>query len=509
MSEFQPSLFFPSPDDASHAQVTPSITDGHIDVDQSSADEQAVNLKRSNVDESSARGVGVTFCKLFDAGRWVWGNWWDARFQGTLPLALSARIPLEVFMLIIDAIEYQPTFAAVALVCATWYRRAMHKLYYDLEIRSRTSYNMLFKHCRASPRVKQWLATTCKLVVDGGCNRTAYYYGKNKSNVDNSFLQALPSALVGLVPRVRILHIENGRLCFIRTDFFLALSRFKSVKSLTLQGCKLHSITQLWRIVSAFPQLTDISINVRIAQQDAAGSHAGASFLRTPSHMRLRYLDIFVHEECMAMFVDWMARSCLCTSLADLTFRCAYPSMARTSLNKLLEAAGASLSCYCQTCYFPNGPMGHGDLSQNTALQSLDFGLNDISYDTRYSPQLGPGAAWTTATYELRSIFSAIRSRQLEHIKVQAHVRIGDIILDHEQPSAVLDELNQWDLHEVMSEPYFDKLKDVEVKMDLYPQTNQTVLHKDTVGQKLQAMFHAIFQPWSARGIVNVTWVRG
>ena len=68
-----------------------------------------------------------------------------ASYQGTLPLALSARIPPEVFELVVDAITYQPTLAAVALVCALWYPRAMHNLYYNPEIRGHTSSNMLFQ----------------------------------------------------------------------------------------------------------------------------------------------------------------------------------------------------------------------------------------------------------------------------------------------------------------------------------------------------------------------------
>ncbi|KAH9931430.1 uncharacterized protein B0H18DRAFT_1116244 [Fomitopsis serialis] len=368
----------------------------------------------------------------------------------------------------------------------------MHNLYYDVKIHSRACYNMLFKQCRASPRVKQWLASTYKLLVHEG-------------NYAPRFLQALPSALAGLMPRVRILHIRNARLRFIRTDFFLALSRFKSVKSLTLFACRLNNMTQLRRIVSAFPQLTDLTMqDVEFAQRGAP-SYAGASLFRAPSHMRLRYLYVAVDDECMAMFLDWMTHSGLCNSLADVTvwFDNSRASMALTPLNQLLETAGASLTRFCERLY---SNVNHGNLLQNTALQSLNIELELGSL--RLTAQLQvPRAAWTKATDELHGTFSTIRSSQLEHIELEVNVEVDyyHSLLKSEEPSVVLEKL---DLHEVMSQPYFDTLQDVKVKMRLVPSFLQTKSDEDSIAQKLQAMFHSILQPWSDRGIVTVTWQR-
>ncbi|KAH9928318.1 uncharacterized protein B0H18DRAFT_254613 [Fomitopsis serialis] len=393
-------------DDASHAQVAQWGVNGQIEVGQRcrSADKQAA--KGSSVDGLSAGGQSAD-------EQSVWHGWSDARMQGILPPALSARIPLEVFELIVDAIRYQPRLAAMALVChTTWYPRAMHNLYYSVELRSRTSYNMLFKQCHASLRFKQWLASTCELVVDEGkaedTSMESPQYG-NKSNHDTRFLQALPLALAALMPRVRILHTRNGGLRFIRTDFFLALSRYKSVKSLTLWHCLLNNITQLRRIVSAFPQLTNLTMHQVDFPQRGAASHAGSSLFQPSSRIRLRYLHVHMHGEVMAMFVDWMRRSGLCTSLADLTVQFNDLSMVQTSLNKLLETAGASLTRYRESTYSYNG---HINLLQNTALRSWHPALPTIEYTAE---DQGLRAAWTKAVYEFYSIFSTIRSRQLEH----------------------------------------------------------------------------------------------
>ncbi|KAH9921763.1 uncharacterized protein B0H18DRAFT_1121225 [Fomitopsis serialis] len=73
--------------------------------------------------------------------------------QGTLPRALAIRIPLKIFGFVIDAMN-QPALAAAALVCAAWNPRAMRNLYRTVEIYSRRRFDMLFKQCHTSPRVK-------------------------------------------------------------------------------------------------------------------------------------------------------------------------------------------------------------------------------------------------------------------------------------------------------------------------------------------------------------------
>ncbi|KAH9931423.1 uncharacterized protein B0H18DRAFT_952636 [Fomitopsis serialis] len=512
-----PSIF-PRPADASHAQVMRSSADGHVGAGQSLADEQIG--QRPSADEQSDEKSSYVWVVEDHRDKRVCRPWWNARFQGTLPLALSARIPLEVFRLVVDEM-YPPTLTVAALVCAAWHPRAMHNLYHTVEIRSRTSYNLLFKQCYASPRVKQWLASTCKLVADG--ERDAYSdmheddleaqekgkgeHGsvesprrRNKSQSDNHVLPALPFALAGLMPRVRILYICSAGFRFIHTDFFLALSRFESVKSLTLDYCRLNNVTHLRRIVSAFPQLTDFTMNVDFAREGAA-SYAGTSLFRAPSHMRLRYLDVTVEDKCMAMFLDWMTHSGLCNSLADLSIWSGQRSMALTSLNQLLETVGASLTHFCERFGdFQNydNALTHGNLFQNTALQSLDIKMHHI--DNKAEFQVAR-AAWTKAADELHDIFSTIRSRQLEHIKVRVQGIHDNTVLEGE--SAVLEKLDLRDLHEVISQPYFDALKDVEVKMKIWPRIDQAKLDLDSIAQELEVVFCGLLRPWSDRGIVD------
>ncbi|KAH9911390.1 uncharacterized protein B0H18DRAFT_364047 [Fomitopsis serialis] len=415
-----PSHLTPSSEHASHVQAMRSSADDHVG--QSNADEQndagSSAFGKSNSDEESTAHEWIVERVT---GKRTFRRWRDIRVQGTLPLALSARIPLEVFEFIVDEMD-RPTLVAAALVCAAWYPRAMHNLYHPLEIRSRRSFNMLFKQIRASPRVEGWLASTCQLVVNE-CQDLKDDHFPSIDVYDNGlrFLQALPLALTGLMPRLRILRISHARLCFIPTYFFLALSRFESVKSLTLFECRLNSITQLRRIVSAFPRLTDLTMSVHFTQH--AASYAGASLFWLPSHIRLRYLNVHVHDESMVTFLDWMMHSGLCTSLAELTFISTnFSSTARAPINNLLEAVGGSLTRFCEIYLRVNYTVVPTNMSRNTALRSWKSWLNRIGHEAEH-PWLKHRTAWARATDELRDLFSTIRSHQLEHIEFTVDVQ--------------------------------------------------------------------------------------
>ena len=103
---------------ASALEVTQRSANGHLCSGQNSTDDDTDSEEESSADDRY----------------WPWSPWDDARFQGTLPHILSARIPLEVFEFLIDEMD-PPTLAAAALVCAPWYPRAMHNLYHGVDIR--------------------------------------------------------------------------------------------------------------------------------------------------------------------------------------------------------------------------------------------------------------------------------------------------------------------------------------------------------------------------------------
>ncbi|KAH9931413.1 uncharacterized protein B0H18DRAFT_83133 [Fomitopsis serialis] len=209
----------------------------------------------------------------------------------------------------------------------------------------------------------------------------------------------------------------------------------------------------------------------------------------------------------MVMFLDWITRSGLCTSLADLSISTNYSTPAPTPLNRLLETTGASLTRFDEDHYGLD-PWPHGNLLHNTNLQTLDFRLYRITHDDK-SQRRPSHAAWTEATRELHGVFSSIRSRRLEHIEVAVGIQVMHSTLEPAQPNDVLEKLDLRDLHDVMSQPYFDTLNEVGVEMTLGFGDGHTKSHEDSSGQKLEAMVYGILQPWSARGIVTVTWGHG
>ncbi|KAH9921762.1 uncharacterized protein B0H18DRAFT_1019966 [Fomitopsis serialis] len=394
----------------------------------------------------------------------------------------------------------QPTSAAAALVCTAWYLRAMRSLYRIVEISSRTSFDMLFKQCRASPRVKRWLTTTHELVADDN----ELIYQENQKG--HPFLQALPIALVHAVPSVRTLRITGGNLRFMQPTFFLGLSRFKDVTSLFLRECKLNNVEQLRHIICAFPKLTELSITRIDLTQRLRGPacYVGATLVQSPS---LRHLQIDVGSDSMVAFIDWMMHSGYFTSLEELRpwIPCKVEHLME-NLSKVLETAGASLTLYHEWCTGPevepdpDGGDDHGNLSQNTALRSLEFTLNDIC------PEYGDRSLepWVKLVDELYGVLSTVRSHELEYIGIKSSLGFYDH--DYKDLDTVLEEVDLGALHEVMAWPYFDMLKDVKIKMGLLGVLDDSKV--DDIGRRLAPVYRGLLRPWSDRGIVSVTrWI--
>ncbi|KAH9921765.1 uncharacterized protein B0H18DRAFT_956502 [Fomitopsis serialis] len=389
----------------------------------------------------------------------------------------------------------QPMLPAAALVCTAWYHRAMRNLYQIVRITNHRSFNILVKQCRTSPRVKKWLASTRTLVADS--YKTRHIGDRDPGSSD--FLQAVPLALVRMMPGVRVLRIQFAKLRFVHQEFFLALSRFKPVTSLRLYACILSNITQLRRVICALPRLAYLTIHVKLVQRGPS-SYARISPFQPPSDIRLRHLDIDVQTDLMMTVLDWMTRSSLCASLEDLTVTLWDQPL--RSLNEVLEMAGESLTQYHERC--PGRELdSHGNLSHNTALQSWELELDEIS------PAAGEKAlsAWFKVADELHCVLSTVQSRALEHIEIRANVSYYPDGAG-EELGVVLEQLDLQGPHGVMSERRFDALKAVKVVKYLHGLQDQSEADVDDIAQKIDVVFRGILRPWSDRGIVSITPLR-
>jgi len=395
----------------------------------------------------------------------------------------AARFPLEIFEDIIDRMD-KYTLLAAAQVCAAWYPRAMRNLYYTVYIWKRRCFDMLFKQCRASSRVKQWLATTRELRVTDGHSRAVR--GRNPR-----FLHAVPLALGHTMSRVQRLAI-NGLRGDMHATFYLALSQFSSVESLQLYLCSLN-LSQLRRIIYTFPLLTTLILEeIDVVPHDAVSPVVTTSF-HSPYDIHLRYLRIKDRAQ-NSRLIHWIAHSGLCISLEDLVIWGDEESL-RESVSALLKSAGSSLTRLESNSV-------HGDLVQNTALRSLFLHLNGFVYLIAKDP----GRGMNNLVNKLHGVLSTVRSDQLEHIEITSSLCWGTTFkFPHMAPALNLKHLGLRALHEAIGQPHFNALKDVNVQ--IFVGGDSKVEGKD-VSRNLEAMFREFLQPWSDRNIIKrITWM--
>lgn len=465
---------------------------------------------RSNQDESNENGWSVnnrSSQNEFSGNGWTewhedaWDN--DVLFLTTLSPALAARIPLEVLEAIIDAMD-QPTLAVAALVCTAWYPRVMHNLYSAVEIRNRTSFDMLFKQSRTSPRVIRSLVSTRILVASESDPKLART--KNPSAQERGrtrgFLHALPLAFGHIVPDVQVLRLEGPlRSMPFASKFFLALSQFKTLRSLHLTRCTLDNVSQLQRIVYAFSYLKELVLDGNNFTRLGSASPAGAILNHPQSDLQLQRLEVDLIRGAMQsrMIVDWAVDSGICTALEEMTVQCdGQSSPSIEPANRLLVAAGA-----CLTRYTERGktPYLHGNLEHNTALQRLDITLASV---IRGGLLLDD---WSKAADELRGALSTVHSYQLEHIGITTWIMLDDSDDGPHRSRNVVKKPDLRVLHEMMDRSYFDTVRLAGVKMQLYSPQIEGKTDVDDIGRRIRDAVRKWLRPWSSRGIVSVSWI--
>ncbi|KAH9924050.1 uncharacterized protein B0H18DRAFT_1212005 [Fomitopsis serialis] len=455
--------FSPPVDDMAPTQIAQWRADGQTCDDESGPD------RRSGSDSSSSSRR-------------------PASVQSSLLLSSADRFPFEVFEDIIDEMDDASTLLAAAQVRKAWYPRAIRNLYYTVKIDTRKRFDMLFKLCRASPHVKQWLATTRELRLADD-DRWDDFIVMDLGGGKPRFLHAVPPALGHAMSRVQHLAFKGLR-GDVHATFYLALSQFSSVKSLELSWCSLK-LSQLRRIIYTFPLLTTLTLKkIRIVPHETVSPMVTTSF-RSPHDIHLRYLCIKERSQ-NSKLIDWIAQSGLCISLEDLTVWVNEESLWE-SVSALLKTAGSSLT-RLETDYL------HGDLEHNTALRSLVLRL------ARYSAQLvvteDQGHNINRLASQLHGLLSTVRSHQLEHLEIETFVWTSYLAAS---PARV--DLRA--LHKTMSQPHFNALKDVKVKVDMGRVMGMmTQAEAETFSQELEAMFQRLLRPWSDRGTIKrFTWV--
>lgn len=412
-----------------------------------------------------------------------------------LPQHLTDRTPLEVIERVIDCL-CRSMLPVAALVHQSWYPRAMYILYSTVVIESRTCFDLLAKQIRTSPRVKQYLATTHKLVV------FPKHPPRRSAQEDYvPFLDPLPLVFARASPALQVLEIFWELCPVMHPTFYPSLSRFRHLVSLRLYRSRLNSTVQLQRIIRAIPRLEDLTLEDVILKQQAD------DLLLMQSDIRLKHLLWNVTTgaafKVSKLMVDYLVFSTICKSLRNLSFHLDQPdelNLVSTQVSRILTASGSCLASFRETHAFALGHLRR-DFVHNTTLRNLQLRIN--------IPEILSGEEWLHAADELHTAFSTIRSYQVEHIAVHFKMMfLGRLNRLEFSPSREQLDSGSHGLHDVMVQPYFDTLKAVNAMVTLelggsYDRTRHR-LGDDSI-QPILSMFRRLFKPWDARGIVVVS----
>ncbi|KAH9932528.1 uncharacterized protein B0H18DRAFT_1115777 [Fomitopsis serialis] len=302
---------------------------------------------------------------------------------------------------------------------------------------------------------------------------------------------------------------------FLHHNFFLGISRLQSVKSLQLSQCTFSNISQLRRIVCALPQLLQLALSyVRLRVIRHPPGYNSIHYVGVET--RLRSLSITLDgyiDESMEVVIDWIFHSGIGANLQDLSVWVGDPApdpALRQNPNKLLAASGPSLTQYTEQ--YQSGPYGrkrhagHLDFAANTTLQAFAIALDTIRLNRGQRSDWLRG--WSELVDQLRGILATVRSRQVRDIKINGRIRFwsepaGDF-------TAITEDLDLARLHEVMSQPSFDAVHEVEVKVeiiDTVPRTSalSTNLDCEKNRQRVEDIFRGLLNPWSGRATVRVS----
>ncbi|TFY55924.1 hypothetical protein EVJ58_g7945 [Rhodofomes roseus] len=428
-------------------------------------------------------------------------------FIGSLPPTLIDRIPLETFEGIIDQMDH-PSLPVAALVCKAWHHRATTNLYSTVEIISRTNYHLLVERFRTSSHVQQMLARTRTIIVKG------FSYPVTRA----TFLDSLPLVFATALPALRTFAIYGALRPAMHPTFYRALRQFGHLLSLRLSDVRLSNVTELQRVVYAFPNLQALHLRgVTLVHTDSACCRYQLP-THTPLEYKLKQLELFLDERegerpYLTCITNWLVGSTICASLTDLAAGLnglevigarGQQGRACEQITLLLETCGPSLlSFHGRLAAMVEPPAGY-HLVHNTALRRLTLEV-DLFNVGHWEEK------WLRAASRLYATLSTVRSQQLECITIKlTYDDWGSdwTLVGPEAPILTQEMLtSQWrSLHDVMDRLYSDKLRDVTVEtLILHYGGLWSEEEANAVDQRIIPIYQQLFAPWNHRGIVKMT----
>jgi len=207
-----------------------------------------------------------------------------------LPIEVIERIIDFIYELIYDnAVQAQDLhciWRACALTCRSMVPRSQYWLFRNIFIWKTSQAENLTQllrsgiQCSEHTRVLS-LATARVLTAESGLRIT--------------WISWIPQLLAPRMASLEVLHLQGDVFSRSHPTFSMALSTFKSIRTLLLDDIQFTTFGHLSRLISAFPQLTHLALH-HVSWKKSA-SRTPASMLQRPTttcrrKLQIRHLDI-------------------------------------------------------------------------------------------------------------------------------------------------------------------------------------------------------------------------
>ncbi len=242
-----------------------------------------------------------------------------------MPPSLPPEIIDEIIASISDETlrESNRTLLNCALVCRDWLPASRSQLLNFLDLTTNTAYDSFVENVLHSDRLEPCLASTESVWLT---DPSEYDEPPTQGDAARGWTYRFVHDFAGHLPNLESLTIEEadwttGRPLHPRAH--LALSRFSSLKQLSLSDCKLPSAQTMRRMVStlsgSLEELELTNVTWPIARGETSATYA----TRVPGpalntlHLSCRRGD----NDCLAPFLRWLSHTPTRSSLRDLSFR--------------------------------------------------------------------------------------------------------------------------------------------------------------------------------------------
>ena len=213
--------------------------------------------------------------------------------------------------------DYYPTLLRCCLVCSQWLPASRHQLFPHLYIASAQSYDLFVSQVLPQHSMRVYLSRVRALTLTNPVNELE----RGRSSIPFSY------AFLGHLPNLTALHVNRGGVMtylYRHPSTSLALSRFPSIREISLETTDFPSFGDLRRTLTSLPNLTVLSMDNRVgwpaptAELSPLLTH-GASTSSRPKLVEFRYdWSSGTEVQWALQLFPWLASTSTSSSLRRL-----------------------------------------------------------------------------------------------------------------------------------------------------------------------------------------------